>query len=132
MNKVRTAECKCHKVALVCQGEPLRTAVCHCFECQKRTGSIFGVQARFAKEQVSLNGETTQFTRIADSGHQVTYSFCPCCGTTMLMQLSAAPDALVVPVGLFKESDFPIPSFSIYEENKQGWVTFDCQIESYA
>lgn len=132
MKKIQTAECKCHKVSVICQGDPIRTAICHCFECQKRTGSVFGVQARFNKEQVTLSGDVTQFTRIADTGNEVTYSFCPTCGTTMLLELSAVPDARVIPIGLFDQQDFPIPSFSVYEERKHGWVSFDCQIESYA
>lgn len=127
----RIAQCSCGQVNLICQGEPVRTAICHCFECQKRTGSVFGVQARFNKTHVSYSGDLTEYTRISDSGHQVTYSFCPRCGTTMLLALSAAPDFLVIPVGVFDQHDLPQPSFSVYEQHKQGWVKFDCQIESF-
>ncbi|MEZ8100679.1 GFA family protein [Vibrio bivalvicida] len=129
--KVRMADCSCGQVNLVCHGEPTRTAICHCFDCQKRTGSVFGVQARFLKEQVSFSGELVDYTRISDSGNQVTYSFCPRCSTTMLLSLQAAPGFTVVPVGVFNEQDFPTPSFSVYEEKKHGWVKFDCQMEHY-
>ncbi len=128
---VRSCECRCGATSLVCRGEPLRTAVCHCYECQKRTGSVFGVQARFASEQVTLSGKVTCFSRISDSGNEVHYQFCPKCGTTMLLQTTGAPDALIVPLGLFKERDFPIPSFSVYEERKHGWVKFDCEMERF-
>jgi len=127
--KIRIADCSCGQVNLVCRGEPARTSLCHCFECQKRTGSVFGVQARFGAEQVSYSGDMTEYTRLADSGAEVTYSFCPRCSTTMLMRLSALPDMLVIPVGVFNQLDFAPPSFSVYEERKQGWVQFDCQIE---
>jgi len=129
--KTRTCECRCGAVSLICKGEPQRTAVCHCFECQKRTGSVFGVQVRFLTEQVSLQGEVSSFSRISDSGNEVSYQFCPNCGTTMLLQVSASPESLVVPLGLFQERDFPTPSFSVYEERKHGWVKFDCQMEHY-
>lgn len=129
--KRRTTKCHCGDISLTCIGDPIRTAVCHCFECQKRTGSVFGVQITFLIEQVSLLGDTSQYTRLSDNGHQVTYQFCPHCGTTMLLQLSADPHSSVVPLGLFKEKDFPTPSFSIYEERKHGWVKFDCQMEHY-
>lgn len=130
-HKIRMADCSCGQVNLVCRGEPIRTAVCHCFECQKRTGSVFGVQARFDSTQVSFSGEMVQYTRISDSGNEVTYSFCPRCSTTMLLKLQAAPDSLVIPVGVFNEQDLPSPSFSVYEEKKCGWVKFDCQIEHH-
>ncbi|MGB1319366.1 MAG: GFA family protein [Vibrio gallaecicus] len=129
--KVRTCDCKCGAVTLVCTGEPIRTAVCHCFECQKRTGSVFGVQVRFSATQVVMQGETTSFSRISDTGNEVTYQFCPNCGTTMQLGITASPEVAVIPLGLFKEQDFPPPSFSIYEERKHGWVKFDSQMEHY-
>jgi hypothetical protein len=30
----------------------VRVSICHCFACQKRTGSAFGYQARFPREQI--------------------------------------------------------------------------------
>ncbi|MGF1697091.1 GFA family protein [Vibrio kyushuensis] len=128
-SSIHMADCSCGLVNLVCRGEPVRSAICHCFECQKRTGSVFGVQVRFLTDQVSYNGELTQYSRIADSGNQVTYHFCPRCSTTMLIKLSASPDSVVVPIGIFSDHEFPPPSFSIYEQRKHGWVKFDSQIE---
>ncbi|WP_169773949.1 GFA family protein [Vibrio nereis] len=127
--KVRTAECSCGQVKLICRGDPERTAICHCFECQKRTGSVFGVQARFDQSQISYSGDMNEYSRITESGNEVTYFFCPCCSTTMLMRLSALPNTLVVPVGVFNQQDLPIPSFSVYEERMHTWVKFDCQVE---
>lgn len=129
--KIRMADCSCGQVNLVCRGEPERTSVCHCFECQKRTGSVFGVQARFTKQQVSFSGDMVSYSRISDSGNQVSYLFCPRCSTTMLLRLDSAPNYLVVPIGIFQEQDFPTPSCSIYEERKHGWVKFECQMEHY-
>ncbi|CAM3068979.1 GFA family protein [Vibrio neptunius] len=129
--KIRMADCSCGQVNLVCRGEPVRTSVCHCFECQKRTGSVFGVQARFEQEQVSFSGDLVEYTRISDSGNEVTYSFCPRCSTTMSLKLSAARNFIVIPVGIFQEQDFHTPSFSVYEERQHGWVKFDCQMEHH-
>ncbi|ROV60221.1 aldehyde-activating protein [Vibrio ponticus] len=128
--KIRTAECSCGQVSLICKGEPIRTTICHCFACQKRTGSVFGVQARFNKSQVSYSGDVVEFSRIGDSGNQVHYSFCPACGTTVMLTLSALSDFIVIPVGIFTNQELPQPSFSVYEQNKQSWLKFDCQIEA--
>lgn len=129
--KIRMADCSCGQVSLVCRGEPIRTAVCHCFECQKRTGSVFGVQARYLTQQVAISGDVVEYSRISDSGNEVTYSFCPRCSATIMLTLSASPEYTVIPVGIFQERDLPTPSFSVYEERKHGWVKFDCQIEHY-
>ncbi|WED29414.1 GFA family protein [Vibrio sp. DW001] len=131
MSIIRTASCSCNLVTIRCMGEPIRTAICHCFECQKRTGSVFGVQARYLTENTVLDGEIVSYSRIADSGNQVTYDFCPRCGTTMRLKLNAVPDATIVPLGLFKEQDFTSPSFSVYEQRKRGWILFDCEMDHF-
>src|SRR5271165_6507415 len=45
------AACSCGQLRLICQGDPVRVSMCHCFECQRRTGSTFGVQAWFPLER---------------------------------------------------------------------------------
>ncbi|MFA0413106.1 GFA family protein [Vibrio renipiscarius] len=126
----RIAQCRCGQVNLICHGEPLQTAICHCFEYQKRIGSVFGVQAQFDKSQVSHSGELTEYTRLSDSGNHVCYSFCPRCGTTLLLTSSLTPDNIIIPAGVFQQHDLPQPSFSIYEQHKKGWVKFDHQIDT--
>lgn len=48
----RRATCTCGQLGVDCEGDPVRVSVCHCLPCQQRTGSAFGVQARFARAQV--------------------------------------------------------------------------------
>src|SRR5271166_3648298 len=61
--------------------------MCHCFECQRRTGSTFGVQAFYPREQVRLaKGIAKRYARRADSGRTVTFSFCPECGGTVFWE----------------------------------------------
>ena len=51
--------------------------MCHCLDCQRRTGSAFGAQARFRKEQVRIEGEAKDFVRTADGGNKLAFRFCP-------------------------------------------------------
>jgi hypothetical protein len=44
---VCSACCSCGQLQVTTTGEPVRISVCHCLACQRRTGSAFGVQARF-------------------------------------------------------------------------------------
>jgi hypothetical protein len=96
--------------------------MCHCIACQKRTGSVFGVQARFPRDRVEINGRATQFLRIADSGNEVTAGFCPTCGTTLYWHLSGFPDLIAVAVGALDEPGFPPPRHSVYERRRHGWA----------
>jgi hypothetical protein len=48
----RIAHCCCGSLRAEATGEPALLGVCYCTECQRRTGSAFGVGTYFAKEQV--------------------------------------------------------------------------------
>lgn len=61
--------------------------------------------------------------RTADSGRQLTYRFCPDCGSTVTYVIDGWPELTAVPLGLFDDADFPQPTYSIYEQNKQLWVS---------
>jgi hypothetical protein len=71
------ARCSCGQLTLEVMGDPVRVSVCHCLACQRRTGSAFGVQARFARDEVRIAGCSNQYTRAGDSGQAITFHFCP-------------------------------------------------------
>lgn len=119
----RRASCSCGQLSLVFAGEPVRVSMCHCLACQRRTGSVFGVQARFRREEItSIEGHSTQYVRTADSGSSVTFYFCPLCGATVYWELSALPGFVGVAVGAFADPSFPAPKISIYEERRHSWA----------
>ncbi|MCB2096366.1 MAG: GFA family protein [Parvularculaceae bacterium] len=123
---VRDASCACGDIRLRCKGEPVRISVCHCLECQKRTGSAFAAQARFLKEDVEfLQGEPATFARTGDEGGAITQRFCPRCGTTVWYAIDNDPDRIAVTLGAFADPSFPPPRFSVYEERKHAWVAFN-------
>lgn len=96
--------------------------MCHCLACQQRTGSVFGVQARFHKNQVRTEGQATEYVRIGDSGSRVTFRFCPTCGATVYWQLDSIPDLIAVAVGAFADPGFPPPRVSVYEARMHAWT----------
>jgi hypothetical protein len=120
--QVRTASCRCGRLQARCEGEPVRVSVCHCLECQKRTGSAFAAQARWPEGQVTITGEVKVWERIADSGHRVAYRFCPNCGSTVAYVIEGWPGVVAVPLGAFADPTFPPPRFSVYEHRKHDWL----------
>ena len=81
----RRAACSCGQLQLTIDGEPSRIAMCHCLECQRRTGAVISNQARFRREQVTFAGKATGWMRTAVSGNAVTCHFCPICGSTVYL-----------------------------------------------
>ncbi len=104
------------------EGEVVRSSICHCLACQQRTGSVFGVQTRLARSQVTIEGVSTRFDRPTDEGDAVAFHFCPTCGTTVYWEIADLPDSVIVAVGAFADPTFPAPTFSVYEERRHPWV----------
>lgn len=119
----RRASCSCGRLSIACEGEPVRISICHCLECQKRTGSPFGVQARFRRDQVTaVEGKATQYVRVGEQGGRITFRFCPECGATLYWTIDSQPDLVAVAVGAFADPAFPAPRFSVYERRRHPWV----------
>jgi hypothetical protein len=104
------------------RGEALRISVFHCLACQRRTGSVFGLQARFPREAVTVVGERREYARTGDEGTTARFSFCSHCGATVCCTMDALPEAIAIPVGAFADPAFPPPTVSVYEERRHGWV----------
>ena len=125
----RDAACSCEKLRLTAEGEPVRISVCHCLACQRRTGSVFGFQARFRAEKVQIEGEHREYVRIADHGEARTFSFCPECGATVFYTIESQPGLIAVPVGAFADPTFPEPRVSVWESRMHPWVGLPEAIE---
>jgi len=123
---IREAACSCGQLRIRCEGEPYRRSMCHCLACQRRTGSVFGVQARYRSEQIKeVSGQESQYSRVGDSGQTVVFHFCPNCGSTVYWKAVADPDSVAVAVGAFADPEWPAPKFSVYENRRHAWVSID-------
>lgn len=118
----RTASCSCGQLRLTCAGEPVRVSICHCLECQKRTGSVFAVQARFPRERVTIAGRASEWSRRGDSGGSATFRFCPVCGATVYWEADGIPGFVTVAVGAFADPGFPPPHVEVYEGRQHPWT----------
>src|ERR1700733_5603214 len=105
----RVASCSCGQLLISCEGEPVRISICHCLECQKRTGSVFATQARFPRAAVTIEGSASHWTRAGDSGALCTFRFCPGCGSTVYWEPASMPDFVSVAAGAFADPNFPPP-----------------------
>ena len=125
----RTASCSCGQLSLRTAEEPLRISICHCHACQRRTGSVFGVQARFRAEGVEIRGRSSRYMRPGESGGRLRFYFCPACGATVYYELDGLDDIVAVPIGAFADPAFPAPHISVYEECMHAWVRLPGGIE---
>ena len=116
------ASCSCGQLTLVARGDPIRVGMCHCLACQRRTGSTYGAQARFATGNVEVAGRSTVYVRTGDEGTKAYFHFCPDCGATVYYRMGDDDSTRAVPVGAFADPTFPPPVYSVYEERRHPWV----------
>lgn len=128
----RTASCSCGQLQVHVASDPIRVSVCHCLACQRRTGSVFGAQARFPAAAVTVEGTSTVFVRVGDEGSQCSFRFCPACGSTVYYTAEGLEGFVAVPVGAFADPTFPGPTVSVYEDRMHRWMSLPPGIEHLA
>ena len=130
--KTRVASCNCGQLRATIVGpDPERISLCPCPLCQKQSGSVFVTQARFPKEQVTIEGKATSwrfpiegaepvdFTHCAELGAE--FHFCPVCGSTVYYTSDADDARIGFKVGLFADPTFPPPKITGHIKYVHPW-----------
>jgi len=116
------ARCTCGAVGVAVRGRVGAMFLCTCAECQKVTGGGHATVALFTRDAVRVEGPVTAFTRPAASGARLTRCFCPVCGTGVSASSSRAPDAVLLPVGLFgADTAWFAPRQVIFARSHRDW-----------
>jgi hypothetical protein len=119
----RTASCHCGDVQLCCEGEPAKVSMCHCLDCQRRTGSLFSIAVFYPREQVHpLTGETRSFERPSASGFLVRFHFCGRCGSNLYWEPARMPHWIGVAAGTFADPGLPPPEQAVWIKDKHDWL----------
>lgn len=119
----RTAKCLCGQLKITMKDDPVRVNMCHCTECQRRSGSVFQIGAFFDESQlVKIEGESTIYHRTGGSGNAINLHFCPTCGVSVYFRPQARPTVVGVHGGCFNDPDFPSPHTAGWTKSKHHWV----------
>ena len=119
---IRIAHCCCGSLRAEASGEPTFVGACHCTECQRRTGSPFGVSTYFLKEQVHTDGPSKVYVHGSDAGRKIEIHFCPDGGTSVFWHAEWAPALIGIAFGAFADPSMPRPTVSVWETtDTPGW-----------
>jgi hypothetical protein len=134
MVATRNASCHCGQLRLEVDGEPFAVSICNCLDCQRRTGSAFGMQAGFKANQVQIEGQFNDYSRVSDEADRKehVFHFCPDCGSQVFYTEPDDPNLVVVSVGSFADPSFPWPTASGYDSRRHPWVRLPESITAYA
>ncbi len=77
-----TGGCQCGDVRYEVTGVPQHVVVCHCTDCQRQSGSAFGMTLVVKETDFRLiQGELNTWASTSDTGRAKLDAFCPGCGT---------------------------------------------------
>jgi hypothetical protein len=119
----RNGQCLCGAVRVELARDPDRVNICHCTDCQRRSGSPFGMAVWLAEGDLAISGETSEFRHLSDKGRELVNRFCPSCGSTICYTAALNPGLIAIPAGLFADPETPPPQRSVFEERRHTWLT---------
>ena len=115
--------CQCGACAFRVDAQPYVCYTCHCRECQRLTSSAFTTCMHVPEEALEVTrGNPRMRARTADSGNELTTSFCAACGSALFARNSARPRMRTVFVGTLAEPDAVAVSAHIWTSRKLPWV----------
>jgi hypothetical protein len=130
----REARCCCGACAIQVRGEPEINAVCHCRDCQRRTGSAFGWSVYFRNHDVTATiGAFRTFSpagKTPGAGHAEWQErvFCGKCGTTLSWRSSDYEGLTGIAGGCFTEgAPLPAPTITVGNQTRCAWVTLPAE-----
>ena len=127
----RIASCHCGALSVACSGEPRKVSLCHCQQCQRRTGSAFSVAVFYDRAQVAVQGEAASYVRPSASGLAVDFRFCQACGSNLFWYPARMPALVGVAYGGFADPDFVIPDQAVWSSEGHRWVNLPDHVVSF-
>jgi hypothetical protein len=101
---------------------PLLVFACHCTECQRWSGSAFGLSMPVRRDSFALTrGAPKAWRHTGASGFESSYWFCADCGGRIFGQRSDQPDVVTMQAGTLDDTSWVRPIAHIYLRSAQAW-----------
>jgi hypothetical protein len=114
--------CGCGQVRYSANSELVLTAVCHCKNCQRQSGTAFAVLVGIPRSAVSVQGALKTFQGAGDSGKGVCRRFCPECGSQIIFESDSFPDLTFIQGGTLDDTSVLDPKMHVWCDSAQSWV----------
>ena len=121
MSEVHNGTCLCGVSSYKITG-PVKFAIqCYCTDCQHVSGGGHLPQIAIEHSHFEALGDIRSFTRTADAGSDLTFSFCGTCGAPLYKVTSKMPGmAFVYPGSLERVPDVTFETH-VFEASRQFW-----------
>jgi hypothetical protein len=102
--------CLCGAVRIAASGAPYRVGICHCLDCRKHSGSLFGASAIFPVDAVTVSGKTAD--------HKGRH-FCPACGSSLF---GRSGDEIEISLGCLDAPNQLKPTYELWIIRREDWL----------
>ena len=116
--------CMCGSITYSCDAEPVGTAVCHCTECQRQTGTAFSIVVGLPAAALEVKGDTlAMFKTPAEANDGETErNFCSACGSPIFSVSPAFPEVAWLKAGTLDDTSWLEPQMEVWGRSAQPWV----------
>lgn len=125
----KSGGCQCGYVRYMLDGDAYRLNICHCRDCQRQSGSAFGMSLVIPPATFRLtSGELRTFEIMADSGRTKTCAFCPNCGVRIFNRASTLCS---LKAGTLDDTNWLAPDAHYWIKRKQSWTVLPNDLPCY-
>jgi hypothetical protein len=119
--------CLCGKITYSCDAEPVATAVCHCTDCQRQTGTSFSIIVGVPSDALHVEGDSLgSFTTVGtDTQQEVARKFCRECGSPIVSVADAMPGMSFIKAGTLDDTSWLEPQMHVWSDSAQPWIPLD-------
>lgn len=118
--------CLCGEVRYTSDAEPGMTAVCHCKDCQRQTGTSFSIVVAIPKATLKFEKNLpVTFVGKGESGQAVFRNFCQKCGSPIYTLNAQASDTAWIKAGTLDDTSWLQPQAHFWVDSAHSWVSLD-------
>lgn len=118
-----TGRCLCGAIEYRLNEEPITFYACHCTDCQKRSGSSFGLSMWVKRNSIEVTkGEPVLQVLKAADGSPRHSRICGQCGVRLWSEPAKRPELAVVRPGTLDDTKSLRPVAHMWTRSAQPWV----------
>ncbi len=114
--------CACGAVRYRLNAAPLLAFVCHCHDCQSRTGSAFSLTLVIQTADFHHDGLVEPMRRTTHSGREVEHGNCAHCRVPVFAHALIAPGFMSLRAGTLDDASWVAPIVQTFVESAIPWA----------
>ena len=127
-----TGGCLCGEIRYEVDGPAIGGGFCYCRDCQKVSGGMPAAVAVFLRSGYLVTaGAPASHLGRAESGADVTRTFCTKCGTHISASNLKHPEMLAIKVGTIDQPFRFAPSANLWTRSALSWHPVDSSMPSF-